>query len=272
MAIYTPVRPRWNPRGQVVNYVSRGRLCARGWPTEYRDANTEAQRRQRGKMSQVCDVLPYLKGLLAEGYSPVVKRNGRRVGAYHAAVSVALREWFDATPSGARLNPAKIRLTDGVRALPEGLDAVQADGKVRIAWQKTLRWRGANLLFAARLAEAREWVNATVALERGAMGVTLVLPTHWAKRSLEVWLAFVGNGGRCKTQTLHLTLAPVTLSPPPSPSGRGRRVAVSACRLARKGPVHVGSRAALRPRRETAQACKFGLRGHCCVVKRGGTG
>ena len=77
MAIYVPLRPRWNPRGEVVNYVSRGRLVARGWPKGYHDANTLGQRQQRGKMVQVCRALPYLKALLTEGYSAVVKRNGR---------------------------------------------------------------------------------------------------------------------------------------------------------------------------------------------------
>ena len=91
MAVYVPVRPRWNPRGEVVSYVSRGQLVARGWPKGYRDANTLEQQRQRRRMVQICNVLPYLKGVLAEGYAPSVKRNGRCVSGYHAAVGAALR-------------------------------------------------------------------------------------------------------------------------------------------------------------------------------------
>ena len=110
MAVYVPVRPRWNPRGVVVNYVSRGRLLVRGWPRGYRDANTAEQRRQRGKMARVCEMLPYLKSLLMEGYAPLVKRSGRRVSGYHVAVGAALREWFVPTPQGDELDCASIRL------------------------------------------------------------------------------------------------------------------------------------------------------------------
>ena len=62
MAVYVPLRPKWNPRGVVVNYVSGGQLCVRSWPKGYRDARTESQQRQRGRMARVCEVLPFVKG------------------------------------------------------------------------------------------------------------------------------------------------------------------------------------------------------------------
>lgn len=266
MAVYIPVRPRWNPRGEVINYVSGGRLCARGWPRGYRDANSVAQRVQRSKMAQVCDVLPYLKGLIAEGYSPVYKRNGRRVGAYHAAVSAALREWFDSTPDGYKTNWAKVRLTDGIRALPAGLAVTRVDRKVRITWHNAAKRRGAKLLFAARLGETQEWVSSVVALERGAVGASLSLPLHWAKGTIRAWMAFVSSEGRLKTQTLHLALPPATARPAPSPSSRGETAEVSVESLARKGQIQVRACPSPRAIKKSSNACKFGLRGHRCLV------
>lgn len=217
-------------------------------------------------MAQVCDALPYLKGLLAEGYSPVVKRNGRRVGAYHAAVSAALREWFDATPGGLRLNAAKIRLTDGVRPLPAGLTAERTGSAVSISWRDGIGWRGAKLLFAAKFIGAKEWVSAPVALANGAVGANIALPAHWASGRVEIWVAFVGDGGRVRSQTLYRALAPAAALPSPSPAKRGLYTSASMARLARKGPR--ASRTHRVSTKKTPNACRFGLPGHFCVVKR----
>lgn len=265
MAIYLPMRPRWNPRGTVVNYVSGGRLCVRSWPRRYRDANTEAQRRQRGKMAQVCDALPYIKTLLAEGYTPLEKSNGRRVGAYHVAVSTALREWFDKTPRGDAFNAAKIRLTDGVRALPEGMAAERVGDELRVEWHGGAARRGAKLLFAARARGAGEWVSSAVALESWAKGVAFSLPAHWVDRHVEVWLAFVGAGGQVKTQTRYLALPPVSAGAAPGAAGRGGFISVELSRLARKGALELrGGRSS----QKRPNACRFGLPWHSCVVKR----
>lgn len=272
MAVYIPIRPRWNPRGQVVNYISYGHLCARGWPGGYRDANTSAQRAQRGKMAQVCDVLPFLKALLAEGYSPIVKRNGRHVGAYHSAVSVALRDWFDATPNGAQINMAKIRLTEGIHQLPKGFSAALSGGKIRIAWRNALKWQGAKLLFAARHTQADKWVAAPIALEQGAEGVTLTLPKHWVDCSIEIWVALVGDGGRIKTTTYHCALAAAAAHPTPSATPVKEYTSISIFNIARKGPRRATARRAGNPLKRPPNACKFRLTGHCCVVKKGAKG
>lgn len=272
MAMYIPVRPHWNPRGEVVNYVSRGRLCARGWPTAYRDANTPKQREQRGKMAQACDVLPFIKSLLAEGYSAVHKRNGRRVGAYHTAVSVALREWFAATPEGPRLDTAKIRLTDGVSRLPAELTAAREGNKLEIAWRPTTRWRGAKLLVAVRRAKSQEWACAKVAVADGSALASFALPPQWAKGTVEIWVAFVGNGDRVKTQTMHLALPPSATLTPPSPSKPRGRTCENCLELARKGSRAAKSRRARYGRKMPSNACQFKLPGRCCIVSKCSSG
>lgn len=208
MAVYVPVRPRWNPRGVVINYVARGQLCVRSWPKSYHDANTASQRTQRGKMAQVCRMLPHVKALLAEGYTPQMKRNGRRIGSYHAAVASALREWFEDTPHGPRLATSRLRLTDGVAALPKGITLGRQGDTLRVSWSNALPWAGAKLLVAAREPNTDGWKSMVIPLRVGATGANLYLPAAWRKRELEAWAAFVGNSKRVRTLTYHATLPP----------------------------------------------------------------
>ena len=206
MAVYIPIRPRWNPRGVVVNYVFRDRLCVRGWPQGYHDANTPAQQRQRGKMAQACGVLPHLKALLMEGYTPIVKRNGRKVSSYHVAVGVALREWFVQTAQGFRFDPARIRLTDGVGQLPAGLAIGRSGGALRVSLGAPLPWGEKKLLLAVRCQKESQWVSGVLGLKAGEERIEMELPEAWRGQGVEVWVAFVGNGGRSKTATRYIVL------------------------------------------------------------------
>ena len=259
MAVYVPIRPRWNPRGVVVNYVSQGRLLVRGWPRGYRDANTAEQRRQRGKMARVCEALPYLKSLLMEGYAPLVKRNGRRVSGYHVAVGAALREWFVSTPQGEELDCARIRLTDGVRGLPAGLAFGREGGVLRLAWAAPLPWRGAKLLLAVRQKGLGQWVSAVQELGAGVAAVDVVLPRAGRGQGVEVWAAFVGSGGRMKTITRYAALPAHAPLGGGTAIGSGRTaVVVRPPRAAKGGRVRSAGcgRAA---RLKGAGACRFGL-------------
>ena len=235
MAVYVPVRPRWNPRGEVVSYVSRGQLMARGWPKGYRDANTLEQQRQRGRMVQICNVLPYLKGVLAEGYAPSVKRNGRCVSGYHAAVGAALRGWFARTPGGERFDYARIRLTDGSRALPAGLTLARGRGVVRVAWGAGLPWGGGRLLLAMRQESLGQWVSV-----------------------VEVWVAFVGENGRVRTLTHRAVLGAVG-----AVAGEGKAQPLPCLSLSRKGraPRRGGA-----PGPRSGDRCRFRLPRCRCLV------
>ena len=241
MAVYIPIRPRWNPRGVVVNYVCRGQLCVRSWPKGYRDAKTAAQCRQRGRMAQVCAALPHVKELLTVGYAAVTKRNGRRVGGYHAAVSTALREWFVVTPQGDRLDCARLQLTDGVLALPEGLRMERRSGKLIVSWGTALPWSAPRLLLAAREAKTNQWIAVPVVVGKGSRGVEVRLPKAWRGKGIEVWLAFVGDGQRVKTKTLHATLgahttpAPAPSPAPPSQSGQSVHPTLGSAQSKRRG-------------------------------------
>lgn len=222
MAVYIPIRPRWNPRGVVVNYVFRDRLCVRGWPKGYHDANTPAQQRQRGKMAQACGVLPYLKALLMEGYTPIVKRNGRKVSSYHVAVGVALREWVVQTAQGFRFDPTRIRLTDGVGQLPAGLAIGRSRGALCVSLGAPLPWGEKKLLLAVRCQKESQWVSGVLGLNAGEKRVEMELPESWRGQGVEVWVAFVGNGGRSKTATRHAVLpAGATLGGGASVGSRG---------------------------------------------------
>lgn len=218
-----------------MNYVSRGQLCVRSWPRGYRDANTATQRRQRGRMAQVCNVLSYIKNLLAIGYSPRIKRNGRTVGSYHVAVSTALREWFAATPQGDALDCARLQLTDGMRPLPVGLRIERGSETLRIAWGMALQWNAAKLLLAVQEPIANQWISVPISLEKGAREVTVRLPAAWRGREVEVWIAFAGKGNRAKSKTHHekITVKSVSRTSTSPSQGRGRKIV--AAKIARKG-------------------------------------
>ena len=241
MAIYVPVRPRWNPRGEVVSYVSHGQLMARGWPKGYRDANTLEQQRQRGRMVQVCNVLPYLKGVLAEGFAPSVKRNGRCVSGYHAAVGAA-----------------RIRLTDGSRALPAGLTLARGRGVVRVAWGAGLPWGGRRLLLAMRQESLGQWVCVSVALGDGATEVAVRTLAAWEGREVEVWVAFVGENGRVRTLTHRAVLGAVG-----AVAGEGKAQPLPCPSLSRKGraPRQGGA-----PGPRSGDRCRFRLPRCRCLV------
>ena len=189
-----------------MNYVFKNQLCVRSWPKGYLDANTATQRCQRGKMAQVCQVLPRIKNLLAAGYAPLVKRNGRRVGSYHMAVSTALREWFAPSPGGDRLNCARLQLTDGIQPLPIGLRAARHKGMLCIAWHAPLRWHGAKLLLAVRNPMGNQWIALPITLKDGATSTATHLPKAWQGATVEVWIAFAGRGKWAKTKTFHATI------------------------------------------------------------------
>lgn len=258
MAVYVPVRPRWNPRGEVVSYVSRGQLVARGWPKGYRDANTLEQQRQRRRMVQICNVLPYLKGVLAEGYAPSVKRNGRCVSGYHAAVGAALRGWFARTPGGERFDYARIRLTDGSRALPAGLTLARGRGVVRVAWGAGLPWGGRRLLLAMRQESLGQWVSVSVALGDGATEVAVRTLAAWEGREVEVWVAFVGENGRVRTLTHRTVLGAVG-----AVAGEGKAQPLPCPSLSRKGraPSRGGA-----PGPRSGDRCRFRLPRCRCLV------
>lgn len=218
-------------------------------------------------MAQVCSVLPFLKELFAEGYSPVIKRNGRKVGSYHLAVATALREWFDKTPRGDTFNASKIRLTDGARALPAGLSLERAGRELRVAWREDRRGSGGRLLFAARAVAVNQWICTPVPLEKGVASLLLRLPAAWAREEVEVWVAFVSVGGRAKSQTLYQQLPPTAPLPTPGPGAKGEGLTMAPA-LAVKGKRNA-ARVAVHPVPPVGcSACRFGLQWHFCLVKR----
>lgn len=172
-------------------------------------------------MAQVCSVLPHLKVLLAEGYTPQTRRNGRKVGSYHAAVATALKEWVEDSMHEPQLVTSRLRLTDGVAALPEGLAIARLKGTLRISWRSALRWQEAKLLIAIHGPKGKEWLCKVIPLATDATSATMRLPATWHKGDIEAWGAFVGNGGRIRTQTHHATLLS-TRGATGATGGRGR--------------------------------------------------
>ena len=267
MAVYIPIRPKWNPRGVVINYVHGDKLCVRSWPKGYHDANSPAQQRQRRRMRQICNALPYLKVLLSEGFDPQTKRNGRRIGGYHVAVSTALREWFTQTAQGDTLDLVRLQLCNGARNLPIGLRVESSMGMLRIRWTVPLPWRGAKMLIAARLSSANHWTCASIALGETETAVAFSLPKAWRGKAIETWVAFMGKGKGVKTRTRYTPLSAFGSpgsSPKPTPRDNPRAIPLAPARKWAKGhaprpaqPIPPGC----------LHACKFRLPRLYCTQK-----
>ena len=253
----------------MVNYVSQGQLCVRSWPRGYRDANTATQRRQRGRMAQVCNALPFVKELLALGYSPRTKRNGRTVGSYHAVVSTALRSWFIQTPQGDTLDLSRIRLTDGVHVPPKGLSVKRIGRDLQIAWAYAIPWQGVSILLAAREVASNQWVSLPCQPEQGATSVTIQLPPAWKGKTVETWVAFVGNNGRLKTKTHYEKIAPRRSTV--ATTTQQHNIKSLRVLLAVKGrriyALQAEGKCNKTAPRRAEQKCKFGLRHVICTYK-----
>lgn len=255
-----------------MHYVMNDRLYVRGWPSHYRDANTPTQRAQRGKMAQVCRVLPHLKTLFSEGYKPLQKRNGRRIGSYHVAVSTALREWFVNSPGGARLDTSKLQLTEGIHALPRQLSAERAPGGVLIQWGKALSWRSPKLLLAARNADSDEWLTCTANIE-GLYTLCATLPDSWRHCKVDIWIAFAADSQRVLTATRYASLGPAPASPTGglhTPSSPPTVTPTAAPPSGKKTHTHAPKPIAVPPRPNCC-ACRFGLRDAYCTGVPGTT-
>lgn len=269
MAVYIPIRPKWNPRGVVVNYVACGQLCVRSWPSHYHDANTDAQQRQRGRIAQVCNALPFVKELLALGYSPRTKRNGRTVGSYHAAVSTALRSWFIQTPQGDTLDLSRMRLTDGIHVPPKGLSVKRIGQDLQIAWAYAIPWQGASILLAAREVASNQWVSLPCRPEQGATCMIIQLPEAWKGKTVETWVAFVGNHSRLKTKTHYEKIAPNRSTA--ATTTQQYNIQSLTVQLAKKGKRGYALQTECKCNKtapcRAEQKCKFGLRHVICTYK-----
>ena len=266
MAHYQAVRPVWYPRGIAVHYVMNNQLYVRGWPSHYRDANTAAQREQRGKMRQVCLVLPYLKKLLAEGYTPQQKANGRCVGSYHVAVAKALREWFIATPTGPTFLPSAIQLTEATRPIPGGMAASRQQDRVALTLGAALPWTSPKLLLAARCSATHEWIAEVVPMD-GATSLSLTLPRGWSAHRIELWTAFVGENQRARSRTIYSVLEGATAAPGSGPHGQtaNRIVTPPLTPPPSSGKSRCERRAINVPNAPHCCACRFGLTDAYCM-------
>ena len=72
-----------------------------------------------------------------------------------------------------------------------------------------------------------------IPLATDATSTTMRLPATWRKGTIEAWGAFVGNGGRIRTQTHHATLLS-TRGATGATEGRGRAWAGSIAETSRE--------------------------------------
>lgn len=223
-------------------------------------------------MAQVCQVLPHLKALFAEGYKPLQKRNGRRIGSYHVAVSTALQAWFVNSPNGLRLDTSKMQLTEGGHALPRQLTAARAPSGVLIRWAKALPWRNPKMLLAARNTDADEWLSCTADVA-GLSTLLAALPDSWRRDKVDIWIAFAADSQRVLSATRYATLPPTSAPPSgglPTPPSLPSVTPTPALPGGKKTPPRTPRPIAVPPRPNCC-ACRFGLRDAYCTGAPGAT-
>lgn len=201
MGYYKLQRPAWNPRGQEVKYIVKGRVLTRGWPKAYRDARSEKQLGQRSKTEQLNGIFPKLKSLLSMGYERGEKPNGRKIGSYQMAFGRALRECFLSIGSGWQLNLAQLQLTDGGALLPKQLTIDRVGDLLSVTWERLANEKEQTLLFAAKTHGKNDWITKIITISPNSSRVAIELPNAWRNERLETWCAFLTVGSTLKSTT-----------------------------------------------------------------------
>lgn len=207
MGYYKLQRPAWNPRGQEVKYIVKGRVLTRGWPKAYRDARSEKQLGQRSKTDQLNGIFPKLKPLLSMGYDRGKKPNGRKIGSYQMAFGHALRKYFAPDGSGWQLDLARLQLTDGGALLPKRLTIKRVGNLLSVTWERLTNEKEQTLLFAAKTYGKNDWITKIITISPNSSRVAIELPNAWRNETLETWCAFLTVGSTLKSTTHYEELA-----------------------------------------------------------------
>lgn len=219
MAIAIPHRPRYRDRGLPIYYLVDGRMILRSRPHEVHDPRTPAQLRQRLRLRVASTFLKGFQPMVAQGFSPEIQENFRKVGAYQQALGHLMRNALVETPDGFAVDMARVQLAEG-RTNPLGtIRAARAGGRLRVAWSNPLPRGCQQMLVGVWSRGHAQPLCQCIEISPGEQSVTLSLPSGWATDTLDVWVAPWGPGARARYESQHI-VSVVEDTVQPLPTGK----------------------------------------------------
>ena len=192
MAIAIPHRPRYRDRGLPIYYLVHGRMILRSRPHEVRDPRTPAQLRQRLRLRMASTFLKGFQPMVAQGFSPELQENFRKVGAYQQALGHLMRNALVETPDGFAVDTARVQLAEG-RTNPLGtIRATRTGGRLRVVWSNPLPSGCQQLLVGVWSRGHAQSLCQCIESSPGEQSVTLSLPSGW------------GPGARARYESQHI--------------------------------------------------------------------
>ncbi len=190
--------------GNIVGCVRYGKTYMRSRPTNYHDAKSNNQLRQRSKL-QIANaflksILPYIR----IGYSTFAHQQS----AYSAAMSHLLKSAFTPSPDGFSLNYSAVLVAQGALAPALSPSFAIADNAVVFSWDSHSSMSQAlssdlalPLVFNATHTEA-QYLLSGVARSDGSCSISL--PDSWRCCELHCYLAFSSCNGTSVSSSSYL--------------------------------------------------------------------
>lgn len=207
MAHVLPTKPRYRPRGVVSLYVSRGQLVARGWRRPGPDPRTPRQLAQRNRFACASSFLKYFTTIVARGYHPGSKPNGRIVGAYQMALSRIVSGCTTYNKGVWRIDYPRVQLAEG-RPFPlRGLTVRRVFGRLVLRWRGAAPASVAALRVAAYCPSRWEGWRGYAALTKKRSEAAIGLPKGLGLKTLHVWVVALAADGTIRWASAYVVLA-----------------------------------------------------------------
>jgi hypothetical protein len=142
--------------------------------------------------------------MVAQGFSPELQENFRKVGAYQQALGHLMRNALVETPDGFAVDTARVQLAEG-RTNPLGtIRATRTGGRLRVVWSNPLPSGCQQLLVGVWSRGHAQPLCQCIESSPGEQSVTLSLPSGWATDTLDVWVAPWGPSARARYESQHI--------------------------------------------------------------------
>ncbi len=207
MAVITPVRPKWMRRDMVVVYVADGQMRARSRASRIHNPRTKRQQANRSKMGMASRFLRDMQPLVAAGFTPTyTERNGRKVGAYHVALGLLMREAMRHENGRWYIDYPEVQLAQGRSLTGYTLEARRTGRTLHLNWTKGLPQGTLRVRIGLHSPEEGKTFCIVLQASDCGRGAEVQLPKWATGKALHLWW-MVEVKGRHGWASQHLLIA-----------------------------------------------------------------
>lgn len=220
MAYILQRKPLYRPRGAVSLYMLDGRLMARAWRSPRPDPKTARQLAQRNRFACASLFLKHFTPLVSRGYKSGEKPNGRRIGAYHMALSEIMRNSTRHQRNTWRVDCSTVRLATGWAFPLQGIETQRRGGRLVLQWRACSSPQVATLRVALYDGKQRAIVAKPEQLHSRAKQIEVQIPKGMGAKRLHIWIVLEDEMGKILWES-HYTTVDATSSPTPTSGSVG---------------------------------------------------